>query len=180
MGFPAFFLMVLALVIFLIVIVAVYFQIYKRNINKALTATDTPPAPMASPYRVAIVLTVVFLLVAILISYFIGYKAAYDDFEHGLEQSNLVHEVFYAEVKEVDGQCVMVQGLEINDRDYRGEYTLEIHGETELAWHDTIIAVSDLKEGHIISVLLAFPDGTVEIPDTIIDIVKIQLLSDEK
>lgn len=180
MGFPAFFLMVLALVIFLIVIVAVYFQVYKYNINKALVAKDAHHAPMASPYKVATVLTIIFLLVAVMISYFIGYKAAYDDFEYGLEQSSLVHETFYAEVKKVDGQRVLVQGLDINDRDYRGEYTLEIYGETELTWHDTEISVSDLKEGHIISVLLAFPDGTVEVSDTIIDIAKIQLLSDDK
>lgn len=181
MGFPAFFLMVLALVIFLIVIVAVYFQIYKRSINKALVEKDAPPAPMASPYKVAIILTVVLLFVAGMISYFIGYKAAYDDFEYGSEQSRLVHETFYAEVKEVDGQHVLVQGLEINDRDYRGEYILEIYAETELTWHDTEISISDLEVGHIVSVEIYSVDGVIDTStDILVDIAKIQILSDEK
>jgi len=180
MGFPVFFLMVLALVIFLIVIVAVYFQIYKRNINKALAAKDAPPAPMVAPYKVAITLTVILLLVAAMISYFIGYKAAYDDFEYGLEQSQLVRETFYAEVKSVDGSHILVQGLEINDRNYRGEYTLEIYDETELIWHDTMISVSDLEVGHIVSVEIYSVDGVIDTSaDVLMDIAKIKILSDE-
>lgn len=179
MGFPAFFLMVLALVIFLIVIVAVYFQMYKCNINKALTVKDEHPAPMPSPHKLAMVLMVIFLLVAVMISYFVGYKTAYDDFEYGLEQSNLVHKTFYAEVKAVDGQRVLVQGLEINDRDYRGEYTLEIYNETELTWHGTEISIADLEVGHIVSVEIYSVDGVIDTSsDIFVDIAKIQILSD--
>ena len=181
MGFPVFFLIVLALIILLIAIIAVYFQIYKRNINKALVGTEAKAAPMTPPYKVAIILSLVFLIVALVISYFVGYKAAYDDFERGMEQSNLVHDVFYAEVVKVDGQHIAVDGLDINDVDYRGEYTLEVYPETELVWHDTTISLSDLKEGHIVSVVLYSVDGKIDTTaNPIIDIAKIQLLSDEK
>jgi len=180
MGFPAFFLMALVLVIFLIVIVAVYFQIYKRNINKALVEKSASSAPLASPYKVIIVLTIIFLLVATMISYFIGYKTAYDDFEYGLEQSNLVHETFYAEVKSVDGSHILVQGLEINDRNYRGEYTLQIYGETEMIWHNTKISISDLEVGHVVSVEIYSVDGVIDTSaDVLMDIAKIKILSDE-
>ena len=45
-----------------------------------------------------------------IINYFVGYQAAHDDFEKGMERSNLVHDVFYAEVIKVDGQHITVDG----------------------------------------------------------------------
>lgn len=77
MGFPTFFIIVIAVAALLIATVAVYLQVYNRNINKALEANASTHVPMSPLYKVAIVLTIAVLIVGILISYFAGYGEIY-------------------------------------------------------------------------------------------------------
>lgn len=68
MGLPSYILMFFILAVLLTVVVAVYFLIYRRNINKALSAKDTQLKQMAPPHKVAIVLSVVFLMINVFVA----------------------------------------------------------------------------------------------------------------
>lgn len=180
MGIPVFFLMILVLAGLLIISVVVYLQIYKRNINKALVDKEAKATHMTSPHRFAIILLVLFLIISVGISYFVGYKTAYDDFENGMETSRLVHDVFYAEIISIDGQLITVDGLDINDCSYRDQYTLEIYPETQLVWHKTEVNISDLKPGHLVSIVLYSVEGEINTDvNPITDVARIQILSDD-
>lgn len=174
MGFPIFFLVVLAVAALLIVTVAVYFQVYKRNINKTLETNASTHVPMTPPYKVAIVLTIAVLIVGILISYFSGYKAGYDSYEKRVKTSAFDIQTFYAEVKEVGDNTILVEGISLNDESHRGEFRYDVWEETKLEWHNTPISLSDLDEGDLVSITLITGGGGIT------DIFKIQLLDDEK
>lgn len=175
MGFPIFFLIVLAIAALLVATVAVYFHAYKRNINKVLETNEHTRIPMTPPYKVAIVLTIVVLIVGISISYFVGYKVAYDNYEESSSQTSTFDiQTFYAKVKEVNGNALLVEGISLNDQSYRGELNYDISEGTKMEWHNTPISLSDLDEGDLISITLVTDRGGVT------DVFKIQLLDDEK
>ena len=174
MGFPIFFLIVIAVAALLIATVAVYFQVYKRNINKALEANASTHVPMSPLYKVAIVLTIVVLIVGILISYFAGYKAGYDSYEERVKTSVFDIQTFYAEVKEVGDNTILVEGISLNDESYRGEFRYDVWEETKLERHNTPISLFDLDEGDLVSITLITGGGGIT------DIFKIRLLDNEK
>ena len=171
MGFPIFFLIVLAVAALLIATVAVYLIVYKRNINKALETNANTHNRMTPPYKVAIVLTNAVLIVGLLISYFVGYKVAYDKYEESLSQTLTFDiQTFYAEVKEVSDNTVLVEGISLNDENYQGEFKYDITEGTKLEWGNTSISLSDLDEGDLISIILLTDSSGIT------DIFKIQLL----
>lgn len=92
---------------------------------------------------------------------------------------NTICEVVYAEILEVNGNIFHVKGLEVNDINGRGEFTLSAKENTRLVWRGTEISLSDFKVGDKIAfyyggeVLETFP---AQIPDVRI----IKLLNDEK
>lgn len=175
MVFPIYFLALFAILIILVATVIVYFQVYKRHINRALEATDGKRTSMVPPYRVAIVMTIVVLLIGILISYFAGYANAYKDYEEDawvMSHSDI--QTFYAEVKEIGENSLLVEGISLNDENYRGEFQYDVWGEVSIYRQDTLIQLSDLSEGNLVSITLV-TDRT-----GITDIFKIQLLSDKK
>jgi hypothetical protein len=175
MVFPIYFLALFAILIILVATVIVYFQVYKRHINRALGATDGKRTSMVPPYRVAIVMTIIVLLIGILISYFAGYANAYKDYEEDawvMSHSDI--QTFYAEVKEIGDNSLLVEGISLNDENYRGEFQYDVWGEVSIYRQDTLIQLSDLSEGNLISITLV-TDRT-----GITNIFKIQLLSDKK
>ncbi len=175
MGFPIYFLLVLAIAALLAATVAVYFQLYKRKINKALETNTDNRDPMTPPHQVAIVLTIAVLIVGILISYLVGYKAAYDKYEEDLAQTSAFDiQAFYAEVKAVGDNTILVEGIALNDESYRGEFRYDLWETTKLEWRNTPISLSDLDEGDLVSITLITDRGGIT------DIFKIQLLDDEK
>lgn len=68
MGFASYILMFAILAVLLTAVVAVYFLIYRRNINKALSTKNTQHKQMAPPHKVAIVLSVVFLIINVFVA----------------------------------------------------------------------------------------------------------------
>jgi heme/copper-type cytochrome/quinol oxidase subunit 2 len=175
MVFPIYFLALLVILIILVATIIVYFQVYKRHINRALGATDGKRTSMVPPYRVAIVMTIIVLLIGILISYFAGYANAYKDYEDDawvMSHSDI--QTFYAEVKEIGDNSLLVEGISLNDENYRGEFQYDVWGEVSIYRQDTLIQLSDLSEGNLISITLV-TDRT-----GITNIFKIQLLSDKK
>lgn len=175
MVFPIYFLALFAILIILVATVIVYFQVYKRHINKALGATEGKRTSMVPPYRVAIVMTIIVLLIGIFISYFVGYVKAYKDYEEDawvMSHSDI--QTFYAEVKEVGEKTLLVDGISLNEENYQGEFQYDVWGEVSIYRQDAVIQLSDLSEGDLISITL-LTDRT-----GITNIFKIQLLADKK
>lgn len=169
------FFVVLVVAIILVATVAVYLQVYKRHINKALQTRSTLQTKMVPPYKVAIVLTIVVLIIGLVISYFVGYKAAYDSFEDASQQaSNMNIQTFYAEVKEISNNTLSVEGISLNEESYRGEFNYDIWEGTNIMWHDTPISLNVLNEGNLVSVTLVTANGGIT------DVYEIRLLEDER
>ncbi|WP_449536246.1 hypothetical protein [Ferdinandcohnia sp. Marseille-Q9671] len=176
MVFPIFFLALFAILLILVATVIVYFQVYKRHINKALGATGGKRTSMVPPYTVAAIgLTIIVILIGILISYFVGYANAYKDYEEDawvMSHSDI--QSFYAEVKEVGENSLLVEGITLNNENYRGEFQYDVWGEVSIYRQDAKIQLSELSEGDLVSITL-LTDRT-----GITNIFKIQLLSDKK
>jgi len=130
---------------------------------------------MVPPYRVANVMTIIGLIIGLFISYFAGYVNAYKDYEEDawvMSHSDI--QTFYAEVKEVGEKSILVDGISLNDENYRGEFQYDVWGEVSIYRQDAVIRLSDLSEGDLISITLV-TDRT-----GFTDIFKIQLLADKE
>ncbi len=174
---PAFFIIILFVAAFPAVIIAIYLQIYKHYINKALK-TGKIHSTMAPPYKVVIILTIGVLFIGIIASLFAGYKVGYNRFEESIDHFSASDlETYYAEVKAVGENTITVEGLALNEEKFRGEFSYEIWGEVSIVWKNELIALSDLKEGNLISVILITGEGRVA---GITDIYKITLLDNKK
>ena len=127
-----------------------------------------------------IILVILIVVVSLLLGYFIGYKRAYDKIENAGQNIsyNNTQQTFYAEIKEIKDNFILVKGLSVNDINFRGEFTISVVGETELEWRNTKINVTDLNVGDNISITFT---GEIldSYPAQIKDVVKIQLLDDE-
>jgi len=101
----------------------------------------------------------------------------YEDLED--ISSSLNSQTFYAEIKKINNTNLLVDGLDINDINYRGEFSFRIDEQTKLEWRNTSIEFSDLDEGDNISITF---EGEIQetYPAQINDVVRIQLLDDEK
>ncbi|WP_213974029.1 hypothetical protein [Tepidanaerobacter acetatoxydans] len=173
MGIPIYFLALFAILIILVAAVVVYFQVCKRHINKALEATESKRTSMVPPYKAAIVMTIIVLLIGILISYYAGYATAYKHYDEDvwvISASDI--QTFYAEVKKVDEHSILVEGISLNDEDYRGEFRYDLWEGLNISRQETVIPLSDLSEGDLVSITL-LTDRT-----GITNIFKIQLLTD--
>lgn len=96
-----------------------------------------------------------------------------------VEENEDNSQTFYAEIKNINGANLLVDGLDVNDINYRGEFSFKIDEETKLEWRNTTIDISDFDEGDNISITF---EGSIQetYPAKISDVVKIQLLDDEK
>ncbi|MCH5198642.1 MAG: hypothetical protein J1E34_07015 [Oscillospiraceae bacterium] len=83
MYFSLFIIVTVAVVLFLCLGVFVYFQIYKKNINKALNNNINKPKHMVEPYKVVFVLVVLFVSFAITLTSVAGliYSKNYFSYE---------------------------------------------------------------------------------------------------
>ena len=128
-----------------------------------------------------VILVIMLVIIALVIGYFVGYKRAYDKIESASQNVNYNNEqqTFYAEIKEINNNNVfLVEGLSVNDINYRGDFTFSVVEETKLEWRGTEISISDLKVGDNISITF---DGEIldTYPAQIKQVIKIQLLDDE-
>ena len=87
-------------------------------------------------------------------------------------------QTFYATILEIRENSLLVEGLEENDINYRGQFSLHLDDETEFTWRYTEISLEDLDAGDRISV--TFSGGVAEsYPAQIGDTEVVQLLEDE-
>ena len=189
MAFPYFFAMILGAIIVVAAIVAIYFQLYKRNVNRAIKAGNETAHTMAPPFHVLIITAILVLILTTIISYFVGYKTAYDRMENAVPpqyaaEESIEQQTFYAEIISItgtleNGNLVTVEGLSVNEINYRGEFSFSVFGETSLEWHNTSLEFSELEIGDTISITFS---GEVQetSPATISQVLKIQLLDDNK
>lgn len=71
-----------AIVLFLCLIVFIYFQVYKKNINKALTDNTNKPKRMIEPYKIVFVLVVFLVSLGITFTSVAGFMYSKDYFEY--------------------------------------------------------------------------------------------------
>lgn len=119
------------------------------------------------------------ILALLVLGFFAGYKIAYDGFENSLSTNTLDPQTFYAQIKDIDGNHLLVEGLPVNDINFRSQFYLSVSDETKLEWRHTPITPDELDVGNTISVTFT---GAIResYPAQITDVVKIQLLDDEK
>lgn len=147
-----------------------YFQAYKRQINRALEGHTKTRSPMAPPQKVTIILAFAVLSISVVISYFAGYANAYKAYEADawvLAPSDI--QTFYAEIESIDGNR-----LTVSPRSFNGETNLEVmeydiyEEQVSIYKQDTVLSLSDLSTGDLILItLLTNHSGT--------DVFKIQL-----
>ena len=121
-------------------------------------------------------LVVCLLLLVVAVSfYFIGYKVAYDRMEAPAPEQ----QTFYAVITGINGRQLAVDGMEINDVNFRGAFTFEVTEETVLVWRGTGLQVSELEVGDSVSITFS---GSIQetSPARISDVLRLQLLDDEK
>lgn len=170
MQFPAFFLIIAGMVILLITIGVVYYRIYKRKINLALAGSGTQGKPMPAPFDMAALLIIVFLLFAVLMSFVLGFRMGYHALDNDEGQIDI--HAFYAEVKEVGTETITVKGLQLNDADYRSEFTFQLYEGLMIERHNQPISLSDIDKGDLVSIVLLTDISGVE------DVFKIQLIDE--
>lgn len=109
-------------------------------------------------------------------AYLIGYKTAYDRMERAAVSYET--ETFYAAITDISDSSITVQGMEINDINFRGRFTFPVMEETSYLWRGTDISPEDLEEGDNISITFT---GMVQesSPARIQEVVKVQLLDDD-
>lgn len=105
-------------------------------------------------------------------------------FEEKLQKNdyNIENNVFNARIKEIREYngitTILIEGLESNDINYRGEFDFSVDKDTELLWKEAKIELSSLKEGQNVSIT-----STGEIlesyPAQLTKVTKIIVLEDE-
>ena len=89
-------------------------------------------------------------------------------------------DTFYATILTIDDHVLLVEGLEVNDINTRGQFYIQVDENTRLDWLGTEIALSDLDVGDRIAITWS---GLVQesSPANIMNPVhRIKLLDDEK
>ena len=95
---------------------------------------------------------------------------------------NIGNNVFNARIKEIRAYngitTILIEGLESNDINHRGEFDFSVDNDTELLWKEAKIELSSLKEGQNVSIT-----STGEIlesyPAQLTKVTKIIVLEDE-
>lgn len=105
-------------------------------------------------------------------------------FEEKLQKNdyNIENNVFNARIKEIREYngitTILIEGLESNDINHRGEFDFSVDKDTELLWKEAKIELSSLKEGQNVSI-----NSTGEVlesyPAQLTKVTKIIVLEDE-
>src|SRR5574344_1656723 len=138
---------------------------------------------MSSKQKVFIVIGMIVIIgVSFGVGLFIGQKNAS---KNDLVIRKVVGQTFYANIESMeqynDGSFhINVKGLDINDINYRGNFTFKVDDSMDMTWRGEKVKVSDLKEGNNISI--TFTDETINdiSPTPLIEVIKIQVLDDER
>ncbi len=126
---------------------------------------------------IKVISCIVVLILAGIGGYVTGYRTAYNRLEKA--QPNVQTETFYATITDIRDNNFSVEGMSVNDINYRGTFDFEVSDETKLVWRGTEMTISEFHIGDSVSITYS---GEIQetSPARILDVVKIQLLDDEK
>ena len=96
-----------------------------------------------------IILVIVGLLLAALVGYLIGYRNGAESVGAG--------KTFYATLEQRQTDQLSVTGLEVNDINYRGEFTFRVTSDTEISWRSQILSLDDLSLGDRLAITFVGP-----------------------
>ena len=104
-------------------------------------------------------------------------------FEEELRQNEeTIGDVFNAKIKEIREHngitTILIEGLETNDINHRGDFDFSIDNDTELLWNNTKIELSDLKEGQNVSIT-STGEVLESYPAKLTKVTKVIVLDDE-
>ena len=123
---------------------------------------------------------VICAVVIAVISFFTGLIVGKSEQKNSNTSSALTGgQTFYATVKENNNGSFLVEGLPVNDINFRGEFRFTVSDDTKLEWRYEDIYVNELCIGNNISITFT-GDIQETYPAVIMDVTKIQLLDDEK
>lgn len=137
---------------------------------------------MSNKQRIFIVIGLTLIIVVSFISgLLIGQK---NSPKNNLAVSEVYGETFYASIESIkqynDGSFhINVKGLEVNDINYRGDFTFKVDDSINMTWRGKKINVSNLKEGNTISITFVDEVFSDISPTPLTEVVKIQILDDE-
>lgn len=137
---------------------------------------------MSIKQKIIIILGIIVIIgISFTIGLFIGQRNAP---KNDLAISKICGQTFYANIQSIkqynDGSFHLnVKGLEVNDINYRGNFTFKVDDSMNMVWRGEKIKVSDLKEGTNISI--TFTDEIIRSisPTPLEEVVKIQVLDNE-
>lgn len=167
--FPLFLIFVVGLLVILSSGCVLYLHFYKRRINKALNGSTNKTMP--APFNVAIVLLIAFLIFMVFISFVGGFGLGYRSLD-SKEDGQIDVTAFYAEIISIDESNITVDGISLNEENYRGEFIFQLHESVIVEWNGEQIMLDTLKKGDLIVIVLIRDVVGIE------DIFKIQLLKD--
>ena len=106
-----------------------------------------------------------------------------EKFEEELRQNeDTIGDVFNAKIKEIREYngitTILIEGLETNDINHKGEFDFSIDNDTELLWNNTKIELSDLKEGQNVAIT-SIGEVLESYPAQLTKVTKIIILEDE-
>ena len=122
-----------------------------------------------------IVVSVIVVIAAAALGYVLGYTMAKGGEKPEEELT------FYAEITDIggiEGTYFTVRGLEVNDVNFRGDFTLSVTEDTEIEWNFMEIVPKQLQVGNSIAVTFS-GDIQESDPAQIGNVTKIRLLEDE-
>lgn len=127
-------------------------------------------------HHISLFLALVLVVLAAAAGLFGGYRWGASSAEPGMEEPA---QTFYAAVTEVRGSGLLVQGLEVNDINHRGAFTVPVDDATRITWRYEDMDFSELRPGQTVSI--TYRGGVQETdPAGLTDVTWIQLLDDEK
>ena len=108
------------------------------------------------------------------VCFFAGYQTA----RLGMEPCPFA-QTFYASITDIQGSALTVEGLAVNDINFRGRFHFQVEEDTELLWRYEALPLSDLDPGDRISITFTGPVAESD-PAGLSAVVRIQLLDDDK
>ena len=85
---------------------------------------------------------------------------------------------FYARIEEITNNNILVQGLTVNDINFRGSYYLHTNENTKIFWRGTELTLNDLDVGDHISITYTYEIILASSPAPLHQVELIQLLDD--
>lgn len=125
------------------------------------------------------IMVVICAVVIAIISFLTGFTAGKSEQKNSNTSFALTGQTFYATIKENNNGSFLVEGLPVNDINFRGEFRFIVSDDTKLEWMYEDISVNELCIGNNISITFT-GDIQETYPAVIMDVTKIQLLDDEK